>query len=44
MLGSGELVEEDKDIRQRVGRVKDLLTEYQKKYKRIGIVSHYHTI
>ena len=44
MLRTGELIEEDKDIRERISKVKDLLVEFQKKHKRIGIVSHYHTI
>jgi hypothetical protein len=32
------------EIRQRTNQVKKIIAEYQQKYKKIAVVSHYYTI
>lgn len=36
--------ETPQELRERTWRIKDLLQEYRKKYKKIAMISHYNTI
>jgi broad specificity phosphatase PhoE len=36
--------ETPQELRERIWKIKDLLQEYRKKYKKIAVVSHYNTI
>ena len=38
------MYETPQELRERTWKIKDLLKEYRKKYKKIAVVSHYNTI
>lgn len=44
MLKTGELFEEGREMRKRIGLLKEELKELRKSYEVIGVVAHYHTI
>lgn len=38
------MYESAQELRERIWKVKQLLVEYKKKYKKIAIVSHFHVV
>lgn len=43
-MQSKVVYESPQELRMRTWKIKDLLVEYKKKYKKIAIVSHFYTI
>lgn len=44
LLQSQVIYESPQELRMRTWKIKELLAEYKKKYKKIAIVSHFYTL